>query len=69
MLNNNSWNAGVVELWAFLGRFAEVLGLSQVPTVEDLEEGLTQHGASRSTTMSALVSTVPASPGRLTLQP
>jgi hypothetical protein len=47
--------AGVVELWAFLGRFADLLGLDRVPSVTELEADLAAPSGPRSITTSALV--------------
>ena len=34
------WRAGVVELWAFLGSFREMLGLDAAPSIGQLEAAL-----------------------------
>lgn len=47
--------AGVIELWAFLGSFTEMLGIDKVPPIADLEAALADPSSPRSTTASALV--------------
>lgn len=47
--------ADVVELWAFLGRFADLIGLERVPSIAELEADLTAPNGSRNITTSALV--------------
>ncbi len=45
----------MVELWAFLGRFSELIGLERVPSIAELEADLAAPSAPRSITTSALV--------------
>ncbi len=47
--------ADVVELWAFLGRFADLIGLERVPSIAELEADLAAPSGSRNITTSALV--------------
>ncbi|BDA49369.1 probable lysine-specific demethylase 5A at C-terminar half [Coccomyxa sp. Obi] len=48
----------VVELWAFLGRFADLIGLERVPSIAELEADLTAPNGSRNITTSALMQLV-----------
>ena len=51
----------MVELWAFLGRFAELIGLERVPSIAELEADLAAPPGPRNITTSALVGLVKAS--------
>ncbi|KAK9918976.1 hypothetical protein WJX75_008430 [Coccomyxa subellipsoidea] len=50
--------SGVVELWAFLGRFAELIGLERVPSIAELEADLAAPPGPRNITTSALMQLV-----------
>ena len=47
--------AGVLELWAFLGSFTQMLGLDRVPGIADLEAAFADPSEPDNITASALV--------------
>jgi hypothetical protein len=51
--------AGVLELWAFLGSFTQMLGLDRVPSIADLEAAFAGPSQPDNITASALVRGLP----------